>query len=537
MKRASQNILLVFIGVIIFTPGLFYNLGIMPLIEDESIRALVALEMIISGDYWTPTLGGELYFKKPPLYNWILVIFFKLFGVSDFVFRIPVVIVLISFSYLIFNFTKKAFDRKTGLLAAMFFLTNGRVLFYESSHGLIDLLFSLIIFVNFILVFRYYKSEDYKRLFIYSYILIGIAFLLKGLPSVVFQGFTLFALFVWKRNFWKLFHKFHITGVAIFFLIIGAYYAIYFINNEGTYINMFRTLINESTRRTPIHFGLIDTLKHIVLFPFEVLYHFLPWTLLAILFLFKRTYTIIRQNDVLQYLLVMYGANIIVYWISPEVHPRYILMHMALLFIVLAKLFVDFEKENLKVIKYFNYLFYFIIGILAISPFVILFIDEFQFIKHLYLKLSIIVALNATLLFIFFKIKRSLIIYLILFIGVFRLGFDFFILEHRNYYSKSAEQRNYAITIGQATQEKTLYAYWPEIKKPDIYYGKRIMQYAPMYYITRENKQLLKSESEIDYTAYYLTYIHEVMGKNFEIKDTLNLKVGTKINMIKFLEE
>ncbi len=37
-------------------PALLINLGMLPLIGDEAIRAVVALEMMASGDYITPTL-------------------------------------------------------------------------------------------------------------------------------------------------------------------------------------------------------------------------------------------------------------------------------------------------------------------------------------------------------------------------------------------------------------------------------------------------------------------------------------------------
>ena len=47
---------------------------------EEPRRALIALEMLYSGDYLTPTIMGELYFAKPPLFNWIIIVSAKLFG-------------------------------------------------------------------------------------------------------------------------------------------------------------------------------------------------------------------------------------------------------------------------------------------------------------------------------------------------------------------------------------------------------------------------------------------------------------------------
>ncbi|MEO1712743.1 MAG: hypothetical protein AAFU60_05350, partial [Bacteroidota bacterium] len=58
--------------LVVLLPALCVHLGILTYIDDEAIRALVALEMNLSQDYITPTLSGDLYFNKPPLYNWFL---------------------------------------------------------------------------------------------------------------------------------------------------------------------------------------------------------------------------------------------------------------------------------------------------------------------------------------------------------------------------------------------------------------------------------------------------------------------------------
>ena len=51
-------------------PPFFINLGLLPLFADEPTRANVALEMILSGNYSVPTIGGEYYYNKPPVYNY-----------------------------------------------------------------------------------------------------------------------------------------------------------------------------------------------------------------------------------------------------------------------------------------------------------------------------------------------------------------------------------------------------------------------------------------------------------------------------------
>ena len=50
---------------------------------DETRYITVAWEMWQSGDYWVPTLNGELYSHKPPLYFWFMNLGWAIFGVSE----------------------------------------------------------------------------------------------------------------------------------------------------------------------------------------------------------------------------------------------------------------------------------------------------------------------------------------------------------------------------------------------------------------------------------------------------------------------
>ena len=89
---------LVWITLLLLIPALFINLGLSPLIHDEAIRGVVAFEMNQSGNLVVPTINGEHYYNKPPLYNWILLGFFNVFNqYSEFVLRLPSVISLLIF--------------------------------------------------------------------------------------------------------------------------------------------------------------------------------------------------------------------------------------------------------------------------------------------------------------------------------------------------------------------------------------------------------------------------------------------------------
>lgn len=56
---------------------------------DEGRYAVVALDMLRSGDWVTPTLNGLPFFHKPPLYYWLAAAGFSVLGVHEWVARLP----------------------------------------------------------------------------------------------------------------------------------------------------------------------------------------------------------------------------------------------------------------------------------------------------------------------------------------------------------------------------------------------------------------------------------------------------------------
>lgn len=68
----------------------FYGLAFFGLLgADEPRYAQVAREMLARHDWITPTLGGQPWLEKPPLYYWQAMLTFRMFGVSDWAARLP----------------------------------------------------------------------------------------------------------------------------------------------------------------------------------------------------------------------------------------------------------------------------------------------------------------------------------------------------------------------------------------------------------------------------------------------------------------
>jgi len=84
----SKPLYLLFLLLIIYLQ-FFHRLGTLGLVgPDEPRYAAVAREMLVSGDYVTPRLSGQVWFEKPILYYWLTALFYRLFGVSELAARL-----------------------------------------------------------------------------------------------------------------------------------------------------------------------------------------------------------------------------------------------------------------------------------------------------------------------------------------------------------------------------------------------------------------------------------------------------------------
>ncbi len=100
----------------------FYGLGAFGLIgADEPRYAQVAREMLDRHDWITPTLGGNAWLEKPPLYYWQAMISYAVLGVSDVAARVPSAInatLLVVAIYLFFRKFRPGVQVDAALIAA-----------------------------------------------------------------------------------------------------------------------------------------------------------------------------------------------------------------------------------------------------------------------------------------------------------------------------------------------------------------------------------------------------------------------------------
>lgn len=348
---------LTLLAIALCLPAFLINLGVIAFIGDEGIRSLVAFEMWTSGDYIMPTLNGKPYYNKPPLYNWIILTMSRLFGYfGEWPARTTTLLCLTGYAANVYAITRRHTDRLTALTLSLMLLTSGRILFWDSMLGLIDIGFSWVIWLNIMLLYELPRKQKWQQLFLWSYLLFSAAFMLKGLPAVVFQVISVLAA-LWfhgelKKRF---FSKAHFLGIAVGIMPLVIYYIAY--ARQIDLSTVMAVLTDQSMQRTATHHGIGATVLHLFTFPFEQIYHFLPWSLVAVMAFHPKARTWLRDDAFMRYNFVLLLANIPVYWLSVEVYPRYLLMFVPLFNLVGYRLLQNTRAKNALWWNSFRWLF------------------------------------------------------------------------------------------------------------------------------------------------------------------------------------
>lgn len=86
---------------------------------DAAQYAELSREMYKTGNYLHIYERGRDYLDKPPLVFWITAVFYRIFGVSEIVFRLPSLLFSLLGNYATYRLTRRYYGPETGYLAAL----------------------------------------------------------------------------------------------------------------------------------------------------------------------------------------------------------------------------------------------------------------------------------------------------------------------------------------------------------------------------------------------------------------------------------
>jgi len=345
MKRQRLWLWLAF-GLTIFS--LFTGLNVLELRAEEPRRAIIAMEMVLSGNWLVPQIHGEAYYNKPPLFNWLLAVFFQLFGsFEEWVVRLPGLLAFVGTVVLNFYIVRRYINRQVAILSSLFYLTAADILYYGAVNaGEIDLFFALLIYGQVISIFVFREQQRWWLVFTVSYCLAALGFLTKGLPALAFQGLTLLAVFGYHREWKRLLSLQHLLSIILFMGLVGAYFWPYHQREDA--VGFLINLVDEASQKSASESSWGAILLHLLEFPFNLLKLILPWGLLGYYLFRKETFSHIRSNPLVLFSTIFVLANIWLYWISPGNRNPYLYPFFPFLFIILAFFYQNFSKIRVE---------------------------------------------------------------------------------------------------------------------------------------------------------------------------------------------
>jgi 4-amino-4-deoxy-L-arabinose transferase-like glycosyltransferase len=192
----------------------FFGLAYFGLIgADEPRYAQVAREMLARHDWITPTLGGQPWLEKPPLYYWQAMLAYGIFGVSDWAARLPSAVdatLLVVATFLFLKRFRPGFQLDGALMTAS---AAGVVGFARAAST--DMPLAAMFTIAMLAWYAWYenKSRGYLAVF---YVFLALGALAKGPVAPLLAAIIIVIFAVAKSDYRLLWKTLWIPGILLF---------------------------------------------------------------------------------------------------------------------------------------------------------------------------------------------------------------------------------------------------------------------------------------------------------------------------------
>ncbi|MHB8262119.1 MAG: ArnT family glycosyltransferase [Bacteroidia bacterium] len=197
------------------TIGIVYlfNMFIDVMDIDAAQYAAMSREMLESGNYLQVHASGLDYLDKPPLLFWLASLSLKLFGVTNFAYKLPSVLFIILGIYSTYRFTLEWYDKQRATVAALVLCTT-QAFFLMTNDVRMDGMLTSLVIVAIWQISIYLKKEKLLNLII-GFISIAAAMMAKGPIGIMLVVFAIGGDLVLKRKWKTLFKPQWVLGLVI----------------------------------------------------------------------------------------------------------------------------------------------------------------------------------------------------------------------------------------------------------------------------------------------------------------------------------
>jgi len=263
-----------------------------PLMDNDSAHhALIAMRMVETGNYHELIFRDADYLDKPHFLFWTVALFFKMFGVSAWAYKLPSLLFSAAGIYATYRLGKRVFNVQAGQLAAVI-LTSSYAFFLANNDVRMDaILTSAIIFTTWQLV---EWIHTHRRWNMFTAALgFSVGFATKGAIGLVMPALA-GLLYMYQINNWSVWSRMRWAGMvlAVALLLLPVFYSLYLqfdlhpekvirdtTGNSGVLFLLFGQSVG---RYSGAAWGTLAQ-NEPLFFVHTFLWAFLPWSLVALL--------------------------------------------------------------------------------------------------------------------------------------------------------------------------------------------------------------------------------------------------------------
>ena len=246
---------------------------------DEKYYTDAVLQMMEKSDFFTPySADGSPRFLKPVLTYWILIVSYKIFGVSTFSSRFFFWLAGAALVVVTFLMTKSLTKNQKIATTAAFITAANLLVLLSASRSIPDILLTLFITISAWGFLEIQLSENERKIYYWmAYLGAALAFETKGIPAVAFAGISILYLILnpWKRV--KIKHLFEPYSMIISVLIALSWFIIMYVKHGSVYLDSFLAdqVGNRVSSRT------IQVFKNSALAIVNLVAFLIPWIFIA----------------------------------------------------------------------------------------------------------------------------------------------------------------------------------------------------------------------------------------------------------------
>lgn len=300
----------------------FSRLTDLPIRGEESRRAMVAREILWTGDWIIPRQQNQPFLSRPPLGSYPIACMAMILGDTTLLAtRLPTAMATLLTTLLIYGYARQFISRTAAMGSALSYASMGQVL-QLGQLAETEATFTFLVAAS-LLVWHWGYTAGWSMYSTWSlaYIFVAMGALAKGPQAPVYFATTIGCYAIYQRQWKLLIAPAHFVGIGVFALVLGAWQIPFAVQLGWPGV---KDIWVDDVGLRFVDQTWLTTLQHLVIFPVEIWICLLPASLFLFAFLRPSFWKAIAPHRAwVSFLIIAIAVTFPTCWFVPGAKPRY----------------------------------------------------------------------------------------------------------------------------------------------------------------------------------------------------------------------